>query len=137
MRPPQPAEDKDNERQDRRSGYGHRHRIYISAGIVITLLLIMLLYFKLGLLGLGGEEPDLCVERNRYGCVYGDYRRLPMKDETLRRPDTAAIPAGNAFPWSEARLRIFFCREARLYFDPCADVSFKAAGPFDTQLSRV
>ena len=92
MRPPQPAEDKDNERQDRRSGYGRRHRIYISAGIVITLLLIMLLYFKLGLLGLGGEERDLCVERNRYGCVYGDYRRLPMKDRNTEAPGHRGDP---------------------------------------------
>jgi hypothetical protein len=93
------AKDKDNERQDRRSGYGRRHRIYISAGIAIILLLIMLLYFKFSLLGLGGEEPDLCVERNRYGCVYGDYRRSSPKDETLMRPDTATTLARSYCPW--------------------------------------
>jgi hypothetical protein len=71
----------DNKRQGERSRHGRRYRIYISASIVIILLLFVLLYFKLRL-GLGGGEPDLCVEKNRYGCVYGDYRRS-APDESL------------------------------------------------------
>jgi hypothetical protein len=65
----------DNKHQDQRSRHRRRYRIYISASILIILLLFVLLYFKVGLLGLGGGELGLCVERNRYGCVYGDYRR--------------------------------------------------------------
>ena len=77
----QSDEDMDNKRQEERR-YGRRYRICISASFVIILLLFVLLYFKLGLLGLGGGEPDLCVEKNRYGCVYGDYRRS-APDESL------------------------------------------------------
>jgi hypothetical protein len=82
----------DNKRQEERR-YGRRYRLCISASFVIILLLFVLLYFKLGLFGRGGGEPDLCVERNRYGCVYGDYRRSATDESLISSAKTAGSSA--------------------------------------------
>ena len=65
----------------------------IFASIVYNLASFRTAVLQVGVIGPGGGKPDLCIERNRYGCVYGDYRRSAPDESLISTAKTAGYLA--------------------------------------------